>query len=104
MAKHAYKFAVVGQLTPRQKLMTVKLMRESGCLVVAMDEVNAEDKKIAELAECLVVFKRSHSECGFDEQLGIAEKLGFSIGHVVFEGEDFGDGSLPKEKTDVQSG
>jgi len=82
-------------LTPRQKLMTTKLLRESRRSVIALDEGNAVDKNVSGLAECLVVFKRSHDTPGFDEQFSVAKKLGFSLGRVVFEGEDFGSGLLP---------
>jgi len=93
MSEFAYHMCVVGQLTPRQKIMTTKLMRESEFPVIAMDEVNAKAKKLVELAKYLIIFS-----VGKNENTLEGMPIEWPLGRLLLEEEDFPFGTLPKKE------
>lgn len=92
MSDYVYHMCVLGQLTPRQKIMATKLMRESEFAVTAMDEMNAKDKNIVDKAKYLVIFSVGSSS---DVLEGLP--IEWPIGRLLVEEEDFPFGTLPKK-------
>jgi hypothetical protein len=92
-----YEMCVVGQLTPRQKIMTSKLLRESDFPAIAMDEVNAKNKEIKKKAKYLVIFSTGDKENTLE---GLP--IEWPVNRILIEEEDFPLGSLPqKENNDA---
>jgi len=93
----AFDFAVVGQTSARQKLMTCRFIRESQDRVIAMDSFNAQQKKLEERAEKLVIFKPSLTGDGGLEGMPVE----WPVGRVLLEGNDFRVGTFPVRKTNA---
>jgi hypothetical protein len=105
---------VVGDLTVRQKMMTVKLLREAPYPAIAMDEYNAETQKLAEQAEYLIIFdpgdspilKSSLTKLTDPNAPDVSDpevqyfskmkRLGWSISRILVEEDNFEEGELPK--------
>lgn len=92
MAEYKFKACVTGQLTPRQKALTTKLLR-TDIPVLAMDEHNVKTQDVCERAEFLVVFKpHQHSDDAFLQEV---EGLGWPGHRILVEGVDFKTGEIP---------
>jgi len=92
MSEYQYHMCVVGQLSPRQKIMATKLMRESKFSVISMDEINAKDKNLVEKAKYLIIFSVGEAENILE---GIP--IEWPLGRLLVEEEDFPFGTLPKK-------
>lgn len=92
----AYRMCVIGDLSPRQKIMATRLLRESDFPVIAMDEHNAAEKELSQRCEFLVLFRPNDGAC--DEQMEFVQRLkvmGWTRERVFVEGKDFPRGMLP---------
>jgi len=101
MAEYVNKYCVVSELTSRQKIMATKLLRDSAENVIAMDAYNAKVKELSKNAEIAVMFMPYSGMDPTEEELDLLEDLGWSVGRILVEGEDFEVGELPgklKEK------
>jgi len=76
--------------------MATRLLR-ADCSVIAMDEYNAEIKKLAEHCDYVVLF-RPHSGGEYeDETFEMLERLGWTAEKMLVEGDDFQEGELPEK-------
>jgi len=96
MEEFEYKACVIGDLTPRQKLMTVRLLREN-IRVIAMDEHNAKTQNLCNKAEFMVIFLPTSSPEFLDDTDFFDRLLdmGWAAQRILSEGDDFDIGMLP---------
>lgn len=93
-----FTFCVSGQLTPRQKLLSVRLLRTSEPTVV-LDEHNAEVRNVKERTKWAVLFFPSSSQHDHSEQRKVLRSLGWPDERVLAEGTDFPVGELPNDRS-----
>ncbi len=92
MDEFKYHMCIVGQLSPRQKIMTTKFIRESEKPVISMDETNAKKKELVNKAKYLVVFSVGKSENHLE---GLP--IEWPIGRILVEEDDFPYGTFPEK-------
>jgi len=98
MSKYINKYCVIGELTPRQKIMATRLLRSSVENVIAMDSHNAEVKKLSDSAEIAVMFQPYAGMDPTEEELDLLEELGWRGKRIIVENEDFEAGTIPGEE------
>jgi hypothetical protein len=94
MGKYAFDACIIGNLTPRQKAMTTKFLRDSSYKIIAMDEYNATVKKLPEMAAYLIVFDVGNAleDPDFFDRMII---MGWTVNRIKVEDEDFELNTFP---------
>ena len=95
MSQYKFDACIIGNLTPRQKAMTTKFLRESSYKIIAMDEYNAMAKKLPETVAYLIVFDVGNAleDPEFFDRM---TKTGWTTNRIKVEGEDFEMDTLPE--------
>jgi len=95
MPEYEYTFGITGVLTARQKMMAMKLLRESKTTVLAIDSMNAKRANALQIVAKLVVFWPSMKMADFE---GSLSPIDWPLERVLLEGEDFPFGMIPEEE------
>ena len=95
-----YAFCVIGSLSPRQKIMTARLLLALDTVskpAVAMDTHNAQVQGLLETAEKVIVFRphADSSESDVNEVVFGLMSFGWDPSRILVEGKDFRVGLLP---------
>lgn len=96
-----YRFCVIGDLTPRQKLLTTRFLLDCesrGLPAIAADEHNAATMNFPHVVNFLVVFRPYAGKCpNTKDYFDRMRAMGWPRERVLIESYDFEQGAFPRD-------